>query len=33
VFLDLGLKPGSLIVTEGRALLNDGDRVTTVSVP
>jgi RND family efflux transporter MFP subunit len=28
VFLDPVLKPGSLVVTEGRALLGDGDKVT-----
>jgi hypothetical protein len=27
VYLDPELKPGSQIVTDGRALLNDGDRV------
>lgn len=28
VYLDPALPPGSLVVTEGRALLNDGDRVS-----
>jgi membrane fusion protein (multidrug efflux system) len=28
LFLDAALKAGSLVVTEGRALLNEGDRVT-----
>jgi hypothetical protein len=28
LFLDTELKPGTKIVTEGRALLNDGDKVT-----
>ena len=28
LFVDLALKPGSLVVTEGRALLANGDRVT-----
>ncbi len=28
LFVDLSLKPGSLVVTEGRALLTNGDRVT-----
>lgn len=29
LFVDTTLKAGTLVVTEGRALLNDGDRVTT----
>ncbi len=28
LFVDLALKPGALVVTEGRALLTNGDRVT-----
>ncbi|HSQ62388.1 MAG TPA: hypothetical protein VLM85_04215, partial [Polyangiaceae bacterium] len=28
VFLDSSLAPGTLVVTEGRALLNDGDKVS-----
>jgi RND family efflux transporter MFP subunit len=28
LFVDTNLEPGSLVVTEGRALLEDGDRVT-----
>ena len=27
LYVDLALEPGSRVVTEGRALLNDGDRV------
>lgn len=30
LFLDTDLKPGALVVTEGRALLLDGDRVTKI---
>jgi membrane fusion protein, multidrug efflux system len=33
LFLDPSLKPGSLVVTEGRATLNDGDRVAPKDVP
>jgi membrane fusion protein (multidrug efflux system) len=33
LFLDPMLAPGSLVVTEGRALLEDGDRVTTKANP
>lgn len=29
VYLDPALKPGSLVVTEGRALLNEGDKVSS----
>ena len=30
VYLEPSLKPGSLVVTEGRALLNDGDKVSAL---
>ena len=33
LFVDTSLAPGTLIVTEGRALLNDGDRVSAKEAP
>jgi RND family efflux transporter MFP subunit len=33
IFVALALAPGSLVVTEGRALLNDGDRVDATIAP
>ena len=33
LFVDVSLAPGTLIVTEGRALLNDGDRVSAKEAP
>lgn len=33
LFLDTSLRPGTLVVSEGRAILADGDAVTTKQVP
>ena len=33
LFLDGKLAPGSLVVTEGRAMVNEGDRVTALEAP
>ncbi len=33
LFVETALEPGALVVTEGRATLDDGDRVTVKEVP